>query len=392
MTMSTYKSLGGPAGGLIVTNDAALAERLDAIAFPGMTANFDAAKSAALAVTMLDWRDFGAAYAAEMIAMARALAEAMIAEGLPVYRPERVTQIPPVRARGRPLRRRPGGVENLRRAGFSPRASACRCPRSGRRQRHPPRHAGTGALGHDGRPTRAAQPADERHPYGHHKAEFFSAVLEGAMIIVAALIIFHEAWTAFQNPRPLDAPVEGLFVNWLASVINGVWCWVLISRGRKHRSPALVADGYHLLSDVVSSVGVTLGVLLAIVTGWHVLDPALAALVALNILWSGWKVMKSSLSGLLDEAVPDETLERIREIISDKASGAIEAHDLRTRHAGAVTFIEFHLVVDGQTTVLDAHDICDRIEAAIRKEVSDARVTIHVEPEDKAKHKGVIVV
>ena len=238
----------------------------------------------------------------------------------------------------------------------------------------------------------AAQPADERHPYGHHKAEFFSAVLEGAMIIVAALVIFHEAWQAFQNPRPLDAPVEGLLVNWSASVVNGFWCWMLISRGRKLRSPALVADGKHLLSDVVSSVGVTFGVLLAIVTGWHVLDPALAGLVALNILWSGWKVMSQSLSGLMDEAVPEDTLTSIRAIISGKATGAIEAHDLRTRHAGPVTFIEFHLIVDGQTTVSDAHDICDRIEAAIKKEVPDARVTIHVEPENKAKHKGVIVV
>jgi cation diffusion facilitator family transporter len=238
----------------------------------------------------------------------------------------------------------------------------------------------------------AAQPADERHPYGHHKAEFFSAVLEGAMIIVAALVIFHEAWQAYQNPRPLDAPVEGLFVNWLASVVNGFWCWMLISRGRKLRSPALVADGKHLLSDVVSSVGVTFGVLLAIVTGWYVLDPLLAGLVAINILWSGWKVMTQSLSGLMDEAVPEDTLTSIRAIISGKATGAIEAHDLRTRHAGPVTFIEFHLVVDGQTTVSDAHDICDRIEAAIKKEVPDARVTIHVEPENKAKHKGVIVV
>ena len=238
----------------------------------------------------------------------------------------------------------------------------------------------------------AAQPADERHPYGHHKAEFFSAVLEGAMIIVAALVIFHEAWQAFQNPRPLEAPVEGLFVNWLASVVNGFWCWILISRGRKLRSPALVADGKHLLSDVISSVGVTFGVLLAIVAGWHVLDPLLAGLVALNILWSGWKVMSQSLSGLMDEAVPDDTLACIRAIISDKATGAIEAHDLRTRHAGPATFIDFHLVIDGQTTVSEAHDICDRIEAAIKKEVPDARVTIHVEPENKAKHKGVIVV
>jgi glycine hydroxymethyltransferase len=118
MTMSTYKSLGGPAGGLIVTNDAGLAERLDAIAFPGMTANFDAAKSAALAVTMLDWRDFGRAYAAEMVAMARALAEAMIAEGLPVYRPERLTHSHQFALEAAPFGGGQAASKHLRRAGF----------------------------------------------------------------------------------------------------------------------------------------------------------------------------------------------------------------------------------------------------------------------------------
>jgi glycine hydroxymethyltransferase len=163
MTMSTYKSLGGPAGGLIVTNDAGLAERLDAIAFPGMTANFDAAKSAALAVTMLDWRDFGRAYAAEMVAMARALAEAMIAEGLPVYRPERLTHSHQFALEAAPFgggqaaskAPAPRGVSRL---GHRPAPAGG----SGRRQRHPPRHAGAGALGHDtGR--RAAPRPPDRH-------------------------------------------------------------------------------------------------------------------------------------------------------------------------------------------------------------------------------------
>ena len=237
----------------------------------------------------------------------------------------------------------------------------------------------------------ASRPADHDHPYGHHKAEFFSAVLEGVMIIVAALLILREAWDALQAPHMLDAPLEGLLVNGFASVLNAGWCWVLISRGRRLRSPALIADGHHLMSDVISSGGV-LGVALAVVTGWAVLDPALAALVALNILWSGWKVMTSSLSGLMDEAVDNGTLEDIRAIISDKATGALEAHDLRTRHAGPRTFIDFHLVVEGQTTVDTAHDICDRIEQALKKKLPDAMITIHVEPEHKAKHSGVLVI
>lgn len=237
----------------------------------------------------------------------------------------------------------------------------------------------------------AARPADANHPYGHHKAEFFSAVLEGVMIIVAALLIMNEAYKGFMAPRVLDAPLQGLLVNGAASVINGIWCWVLITQGRRHRSPALVADGQHLFSDVVSSIVVTFGVLAAIKSGWAVLDPLLAGIVALNILWSGWKVMKSSLSGLMDEAVPDDVLKTIREVIAAEATGAQEAHDLRTRHAGVVTFIDFHLVVPGMTTVTEAHDICDRIERALKARVADALITIHVEPENKAKHAGVVV-
>lgn len=237
----------------------------------------------------------------------------------------------------------------------------------------------------------AAQPADATHPYGHHKAEYFSAVLEGVMIVIAALLILHEAWQSFANPRPLDAPLSGLAVNLVASVINGVWCWILLRTARTERSPALAADGKHLLSDVVSSVGVTFGVLIAIMTGLPWIDPAMAALVALNILWSGWHVIAASLSGLLDESLPEDILVELREVISDQAEGAVEAHDLRTRQAGTATFIEFHLVVDGAMSVDDAHVICDRIEAGLLERVPDCVVTIHVEPEYKAKHSGIVV-
>ncbi|MFC3628156.1 cation diffusion facilitator family transporter [Paracoccus angustae] len=237
----------------------------------------------------------------------------------------------------------------------------------------------------------AQRPADQGHPYGHHKAEFLSAVLEGVMIIVAALLILEEAFRGVMAPRALDAPLEGLLINVAASTINAAWCWVLLSQGRKLKSPALVADGKHLLSDVVTSGGVIVGVLLAIVTGQTILDPILAAVVAVNILWSGWKVMTASLGGLMDEAVSDDVLTAIRSTISDQAHGAIEAHDLRTRHAGSMTFIDFHLVVDGETSVSEAHAICDRIEAALKHRLDDAQITIHVEPEHKAKHSGVLV-
>lgn len=237
----------------------------------------------------------------------------------------------------------------------------------------------------------AMRPADANHPYGHHKAEYFSAVMEGVMIIVAALLILHKAWQGFLAPQPVEAPVMGLAINGAAGVLNAIWCWVLISQGRALRSPALLADGRHLLTDVVSSFGVIVGLALAVLTGWLVLDAVLAALVAVNILWSGWKVMKESMSGLMDEAAPDGMLATIRAVISREATGALEAHDVRTRVAGRVTFIDFHLVVPGDQTVEEAHCICDRIEAALKAEVAGAQITIHIEPEHKAKHCGVVV-
>ncbi|ANY82418.1 cadmium transporter (plasmid) [Microvirga ossetica] len=237
----------------------------------------------------------------------------------------------------------------------------------------------------------SAIPADANHPYGHHKVEYFSAVIVGVPIVVAALAILREAYFGIMAPKPFTASMEGLLVNGLASVINAGWCWMLIRQGRRSRSPPLVADGKHLLTDVVSSIGVLFGVGLAAATGWAILDPALAALVALNILWSGWAVMRESVGGLMDEAVPENTLGRIRELISSQAEGALEAHDLRTRQAGKVTFVDFHLVVPGEMAVSAAHDICDRIERALLDEVDDALVTIHVEPEQKAKHAGTVV-
>ncbi|WP_375688895.1 cation diffusion facilitator family transporter [Pseudooceanicola sp. LIPI14-2-Ac024] len=238
----------------------------------------------------------------------------------------------------------------------------------------------------------AERPADDTHNYGHHKAEFFSAVLEGVLIVVAAILILREAWSGFQDPRPILAPGPGLALNLLATAINGWWCWVLITSGRRERSPALVADGKHLLADVVTSGGVAFGIVLALATGWWILDPAMAALVAVNILWSGIRVIRESLSGLMDEAVPEKTLARVRDVIAAEGHGAVEAHDLRTRHAGKATFIDFHLVVPGTTSVFEAHEICDRIEAALHAAIPGSRIAIHVEPEHKAKPAEAILV
>ena len=237
----------------------------------------------------------------------------------------------------------------------------------------------------------AQRPADDDHPFGHHKAEYFSAVLEGVMIVIAAFVILQAAWAALRDPVALSEPWAGLGVNLFASAINGGWCVLLLRQGRALRSPALAADGRHLLSDVVSSVGVAVGVAAAVLTGLHWLDPVLAAFVALNILWSGWSVIRSSVGGLMDESVPEEDLARMRSLISANARGAVEAHDLRARHAGAATFVDFHLVVPSEMTVEAAHDICDRIEGALKEDIAQCTVTIHVEPDHKAKHEGIVV-
>ena len=237
----------------------------------------------------------------------------------------------------------------------------------------------------------SAKPPDAGHPYGHQKVEYFSAVFCGVLIIIAAVTILHEAYQAFRIPAVPALSWTGLAVNALASAVNAGWACLLIREGREQKSPALAADGRHLLTDLVSSLGVLVGVGLAGTTGWPLLDPALAVVVALHILWAGWSVMRESLGGLMDEAVPPETLSRIRELIATNAEGAIEAHDLRTRHAGRMMFIDFHLVVASDMTVTQAHDICDRLERAIKHEYPDALISVHVEPDDKAKHAGIVV-
>ncbi len=238
----------------------------------------------------------------------------------------------------------------------------------------------------------SAMPPDVKHPFGHHKAEFFSAVLEGALIVVAAMLIFQEAYEAWLNPRTLTEPAEGLAINGLAAAINAGWAAFLIARGKAWKSPALTAGGWHILTDVLTSVGVLAGLLLSLWSGISELDPLLAALVGANILWAGYHIITSSISSLLDEAASSDDQIEIRAAIQESGAGAIQAHDIRTRHAGRVMFIEFHLVVPGSMTVLESHDICDRIEAAVKARIPGSQLVIHVEPDHKAKSKDVVAV
>ncbi|KGE01138.1 cation diffusion facilitator family transporter [Rhizobium sp. YS-1r] len=232
----------------------------------------------------------------------------------------------------------------------------------------------------------AQRPADEDHQFGHHKAEYFSAVIEGALIIVAALLIIQEAWGALFSPKLLDAPVLGLAINGLAAVINAIWATLLIRAGKAHRSPALTADGHHVMSDVVTSAGVFAGLILAVMTGYAILDPVLAILVAGNILFQGYRVISQSVGGLMDRALEPDEEAAVREAITTHSEGALGVHDLKSRRAGAAAFIDFHLVVPAGMSVDEAHRICDRLEDAIKTIIPEATLAIHVEPEGERAH------
>jgi cation diffusion facilitator family transporter len=241
----------------------------------------------------------------------------------------------------------------------------------------------------------AAKPADRQHPYGHAKVELLSAVATGALILIAAVLILERAYVAFRHHAPL-APMtgglgEGLALNASAGALIAVWAYLLRRAGAAYRSPALAADARHLYSDVLSTIGIIGGLLIATVTGLSVLDPVIAVGIALQIAYAGGRTVLESLSGLLDEAPPPAMLARINELVRAHGTGAIEAHDFRTRQAGSASFLEFHLVVPGTMSVSAAHEICDAIEEALKQEIPGVVITIHVEPEQKAKHEGVVV-
>ncbi|ENN93914.1 cation diffusion facilitator family transporter [Bartonella bovis] len=229
------------------------------------------------------------------------------------------------------------------------------------------------------------KPADQNHPFGHHKAEYFSAIIEGILIIVAAIMILRKALFSFSTIELPQQPGIWIGINLSVCIINYLWGLLLIQQGKIHHSPALKADGAHVMMDVLTSFGILVGLVTAFVSGWAVLDPILAIIVAIHIFVQGWKVIHNSVQGLMDIGVELNETMQINDLILANACGAIEIHDLRTRVAGRVIFIEFHLVVPTMMQVGEAHQICNKIEKALKVEFENARITIHIEPENEAK-------
>jgi cation diffusion facilitator family transporter len=228
--------------------------------------------------------------------------------------------------------------------------------------------------------TVAALPADDDHPHGHGKAEYFSSAFEGFLILLAAFSIGYTAVMRLLNPQPLDAVGIGLAVSVLASIINFATARTLMRVGREHRSITLEADAQHLMTDVWTSAGVITGVGLVWFSGWLWLDPAIALLVAVNIVWTGWQLMRRSADGLMDAALPVGDMEKIEALLDGYRRQGLEFHALRTRQAGSRAFITLHVLVPGDWTVQQGHDWAERIEVDIRGVVHNAHVTTHLEP------------
>jgi cation diffusion facilitator family transporter len=226
----------------------------------------------------------------------------------------------------------------------------------------------------------AATPADAKHAYGHSKAEYFSSAFEGFLILLAAFSIAYTAIERLFSPQPLEALGIGLLVSVAASLINFFTARTLMAAGRKHNSITLEADAHHLMTDVWTSVGVIVGVGLVWLTGWLWLDAAIAILVALNIIWTGWQLMSRSASGLMDAALPLESVEKIEAMLAGYRAQGLDFHALRTRQAGSRTFVTLHILVPGEWTVQKGHDWSEQVEEKIRGILPGAHVTTHLEP------------
>lgn len=228
----------------------------------------------------------------------------------------------------------------------------------------------------------AARPADKNHHFGHSKAEYFSAAIEGQMIFVAALAIMWTSVERFLHPRALDNVGIGLGISVVASVLNGVVAVILMRAGRRHRSLTLTADGKHLMTDVWTSAGVLVGVLLVALTGIQRLDPAVAFLVGVNIIVTGWRLLRESMEGLMDIAMSKEDNKAIADVLTRFVSDEVHFHALRTRLSGHHRFAEVHVLVPGAWTVQQGHDLVEEVEEAVHAVFDDVALTCHLEPSE----------
>ena len=230
--------------------------------------------------------------------------------------------------------------------------------------------------------TVAARPADDDHAYGHGKAEYFSSGLEGGLILVAAISIAVAAVMRLIAPQALHAVGMGLAVSAAAAIVNLSVALVILRAGRKHDSITLEANARHLLTDVWTSIGVLVGVVLVVWTGWLWLDPLVALLVAANILWTGVGIVRRSIGGLMDASISANDLTAVRKVFENYESGGVKFHALRTRQSGSKKFVSVHVLVPGDWTVQRGHELLERIEADIRNTLSDAVVFTHLESLD----------
>lgn len=235
--------------------------------------------------------------------------------------------------------------------------------------------------------TIALQPADRAHAYGHGKAEYFSSGAEGMLILFAAFGIVYASVERFVSPMPPRNLEAGLLVALLAGGVNYLTAKAMLGAAKKYDSITLEADAKHLMTDVWTSAGLVAGLAIMLFTPpeWAILDPIIAVLMACNIIYTGFQLLKKSYSGLMDKALPLEELKIIDKAIRDIDGDKAIYHGLRTRKAGAIRFVDFHYLLPGETTIAESHSLCDRIESCIKKRLSEnTMVTIHVEPmEDK---------
>jgi cation diffusion facilitator family transporter len=233
----------------------------------------------------------------------------------------------------------------------------------------------------------AVQPPDDDHAYGHSKAEYFSSGFEGMLIFIAGGLIIWQAVPSLFNPHPLQHAWIGLAVSAAAAVVNLVVAQILKKAGSQHRSITLEADSHHLMTDVWTSVGILIGVALVAMTGWRVLDPLIAIAVALNILWTGFKLLRESADGLMDAAWNDNDLRTLDAVLKEFSDASVQFHAIRTRRAAAQRFASFHLLVPGAWSVQQAHELAERVEGRLSELMPGVTAISHIEPiEDPASY------